>query len=83
MGAAIRERLRAMDPPQLVGLAVLAIVVVVGAGFWYVRSLPSPVRVEALSGSHAVLGGPSPPTAGPSVAPTATPDAPLVVYVSG
>jgi competence protein ComEA len=58
--------------------------VVAGAGFWYVRSLPSQVRVESVedvpsapgSGASAAPGGSAPPSA-------TVPAGPVVVHVAG
>jgi competence protein ComEA len=83
-GASFRDRLRGLDRRELVGLAVAAAVVVAGAGFWYVRSLPSQVRVETVA-----EGSPTPGSAA-SAAPegtaspaSAVPEGPVVVHVAG
>jgi competence protein ComEA len=78
-GESIRDRIRelSLDPREILGLVVIGALLAVGVGFWYVRSLPKPVSIEAPSGS---LGsGPQP---GPSVTPT-TPPALLLVHVAG
>jgi len=52
-GESIRERLRELQARELAGLLVLAALVVGGGVLWYVRSLPSQVRVEAAVGRTA------------------------------
>ena len=61
-GDPIRERLAALSRAELVGLVLLMVVLLGGAGLWYVRSLPKPVQVRAEPGI------PSVPTPGPSAA---------------
>ena len=62
-------RVRALDRREQVGLAVVGVLVVVAAVFWYTRSLPSPVQVVAAGGTSApgtgqvaARPGPSPST---------------------
>lgn len=55
----IKERLESLSRGELVGLVVVVVVTMAGAGFWYVRSLPKPVTIAA--------GVPAPP-AGASAA---------------
>ena len=43
----IRDRLSALSRTELVGLALLVVVLLGGAGLWYLRSLPRPVEVRA------------------------------------
>jgi competence protein ComEA len=43
----VRERLSALSTGELVGLVVLVVALLSGAGLWYVRSLPRPVQVRA------------------------------------
>jgi len=43
----VRERLSALSRGELVGLVVLVVALLSGAGLWYVRSLPRPVQVRA------------------------------------
>jgi competence protein ComEA len=45
----IRERLAALSRGELIGLVALLAVTLGGAGLWYVRSLPRPVEVAAVS----------------------------------
>jgi competence protein ComEA len=61
-GDPIRERLAALSRAELVGLALLMVVLLGGAGLWYVRSLPKPVQVRAEPGAVTV------PTPGPGAA---------------
>ena len=80
----IWERLRGLDRRELAGLAALVAVILVGAGFWYVRSLPGPVRVQAQVGPGAPGPSVSPfvPGASPSPSPSPSP-AVIVVDVAG
>jgi len=43
----IRDRLSALSRTELVGLALLVVVLLAGAGLWYLRSLPRPVEVRS------------------------------------
>src|SRR5439155_6056029 len=43
----LRERLPALTRAELTGLAAFVVLVLGGAGLWYVRSLPRPVEVSA------------------------------------
>jgi competence protein ComEA len=81
----IRERLGAHEGRELIGLLAIGAVVVAAVGFWYVRSLPTQVRIEASGGAgrpgaSAAAGGDggTVPIAGPS--PSA---ATVVVDVAG
>jgi competence protein ComEA len=83
-GASFRDRLRGLDRRELIGLVVAAVVVVSGAGFWYVRSLPSQVRVESAGGESPGSGFGASPGPGASATPSATvPAGPVVVHVAG
>lgn len=75
----MRERLSTLSRGELVGLAVVLVVALAGAGLWYTRSLPRPVEVHAsIASGGAGTGG----AAGASV--SASPDAPvLLVDVAG
>jgi competence protein ComEA len=63
----MRERLSALSRGELVGLAVLLVAALAGAGLWYVRSLPRPVEVQA-TGSYPTSGGVSSVTPSPEAA---------------
>jgi competence protein ComEA len=77
-GGGVRERLAGLERRELIGLVALAALIVVGAAFWYIRSLPTPVRVEA------GLGEPGPPpSAATSVMYPSPSPSPLVVDVAG
>jgi competence protein ComEA len=69
----IRERLDGIDRRELIGLFVIGAIVVAAVGFWYVRSLPTRVRIEAAGGagrpSAAAGGGGTGRVAGPSPSP--------------
>ena len=41
----LEERFGGLDRRELVGLAVLAVLIVGGVAFWYVRSLPSRIAM--------------------------------------
>jgi competence protein ComEA len=75
MGEPLRERLRSLDRRELVGLLAVALLIVGGAALWYVRSLPSSVRIEA-STERSDRGGSA------LAAPTATPGV-VIVDVAG
>lgn len=67
----------------MVGLAIIGILIVGGAAFWYVRSLPQPVRIEATGPSGAGPGVNVPDgSASPPASPSASP-AEIVVHVAG
>ncbi|HEX2089559.1 MAG TPA: helix-hairpin-helix domain-containing protein [Actinomycetota bacterium] len=75
IGEPVRERLRSLERGDLIGFLVVAVLLVGGAVFWYVRSLPAAVRVEtAISPAHSA--------AKPAVSPSPSPGV-VVVYVSG
>jgi competence protein ComEA len=69
------ERLRSMEGRELVGLLGIAVLVVGGAAFWYVRSLPATVHVGAALPATR-------PSASAGASPSPSPTA-VVVYVSG
>ncbi len=75
IGERIQERLGGFSRRELAGLAAVAVLLVAGAGFWYLRSLPRPVTIQASA------GGPGPaavPVASPSPSPAV-----IVVDVAG
>ena len=61
-GDSLRDRLSALSRAELAGLVLVVAVVLVGAGLWYVRSLPKPVQLSATQGAPPVPapGSPSP-----------------------
>ena len=71
----IRERLDSLSRTELTGLVVVVAVTLVGAGLWYVRSLPKPVAIAASSPIAGASGG-----AAASASPTAPP---IIVDVAG
>jgi competence protein ComEA len=71
----LEDRLQGLDRRELAGLAVIAILVVAGAAFWYVRSLPSRVEITS-TGARATT------QASPEPEPTPTPVL-LLVHVAG
>jgi competence protein ComEA len=71
-GESIRERLSTLSRGELVGVVAVAAITLLGAGFWYVRSLPQPVEVRTEA---------SAPSPGPTA--TATEAAPILVDVAG
>jgi competence protein ComEA len=62
--SSIRDRLSALSRAELAGVALLVGVLLVGAGLWYVRSLPRPVQVRAEPGTAS---GSASPTASPAI----------------
>jgi competence protein ComEA len=46
-GETIRDRLATLSRGELIGLLAVVGVTLAGAGFWYVRALPSPVEVRS------------------------------------
>jgi competence protein ComEA len=69
----IGDRLSALSRSELVGLGVVVVVTLGGAGLWYTRSLPKPVAVQA---------APAVAQAGPSGTGVASPTpSPVPVFV--
>jgi competence protein ComEA len=80
-GDSIRDRLSALSRAELLGLAVVVVVTLGGAGLWYVRSLPRAVDVEA--GLRPDSTGAS-PVASPGAPAEASPSGePILVDVAG
>jgi competence protein ComEA len=71
-GETIRDRLSTLSRGELIGFVVVVAVTLAGAGFWYVRSLPAPVEVRAIT---------APPVPAPDA--TASPAAVLLIDVAG
>ena len=63
IGERIQDRVGGFTRRELIGMAAVAVLIVAGAVFWYVRSLPSPVTIQASAGVRgpgaAVLASPS------------------------
>ena len=75
IGDRVDDRLGSLGRRERVGLAVLAVLIVAGAVFWYLRSLPRPVAIAATRApsAPAAVAAPSPSTS-PAV---------LLVHVAG
>lgn len=77
----IKERLETLSRGELVGLIVVVVITMAGAGLWYVRSLPKPVAITAGAAQDAAPGT---SVAGGVTAPAAAPTgAPIIVDVAG
>lgn len=85
MGEGLLSRLKSLERRELVGLAVVGALVVAAAGYWYVRSLPARVSVEATarspSGGIGGSGGAGGTGGGGGPGPQASPSAGAVVVV--
>ena len=75
----VRDRLRSLEGRELLGLLLVAVLVLGGIAFWYLRSLPSPVRIDGALGG----GGVPDASGGPATASPEPSAGPVVVYVSG
>ncbi|HEX7248123.1 MAG TPA: ComEA family DNA-binding protein [Actinomycetota bacterium] len=75
----IKERLETLSRGELIGLLVVIVVTVAGAGFWYVRSLPKPVAIAAGAAAPPPMASGAVPAAA-SVTPAG---APIIVDVTG
>ncbi len=62
MDGGFREWLSGLTRRELAMMSILALGVVVGAGLWYVRSLPQPVSVRAAPAVAPSSGTPGPAT---------------------
>ncbi|HVF07339.1 MAG TPA: ComEA family DNA-binding protein [Actinomycetota bacterium] len=76
----IKDRLETLSRGELVGLVVVIVVTVAGAGFWYVRSLPKPVAIAAGAIAPPAAPGSTAPMAPGSASPAG---APIIVDVTG
>ena len=77
----IKERLETLSRGELVGLLVVIVVTVAGAGLWYVRSLPKPVAIAAAAPAPPPMtSGSTAPAASSSESPAG---APIIVDVTG
>jgi len=72
----IRERLDSLSRAELTGLVIVVAVTLVGAGLWYLRSLPKPVAIAASSGTAGVASVAAEASASPT-------GPPLIVDVTG
>jgi competence protein ComEA len=77
-GESIRERLSSLSRAELIGVVVVLVVTLGGAGLWYARSLPRPVEIrEAIEPTGATA------PAGVSAAEATPSAAPVLVDVAG
>ena len=76
----IKDRLDTLSRGELIGLAVVVVVTMAGAGLWYVRSLPKPVTVAADTGVEVAGGSGWDAPSGGSPSPSAPP---IIVDVTG
>jgi len=74
----IRERLDQLSRGELVGLVLVVLATLVGAGLWYVRSLPRPVEIAAPTGASSPVVSGSAAVASPTPSP-----ATIIVDVAG
>ena len=68
----LRERIGSLEGREKIGLAVIGAIIVAGAALWYLRSLPSTVRVDEVRAAAGAGSGPSAdrtPVPGPSATP--------------
>jgi competence protein ComEA len=76
----IRDRLDTLSRGELIGLAVVVVATMAGAGLWYVRSLPRPVTIAADAGATVAGSGAAGASPGASPSPSAPP---IIVDVTG
>ena len=80
----IRERLDSLSRGELAGLVAVVVVLLVGVGVWYTRSLPRPIDIATDAASVAPAPAPSASVlTATSVSPSAGPSAALIVDVAG
>lgn len=72
----IRERLDSLSRAELTGLVIVVAITLVGAGLWYLRSLPKPVAIAASSGTTGARAAAAETSASPT-------GPPLIVDVTG
>jgi len=78
----IRERLDTLSRGELMGLAIVLVATLAGAGLWYTRSLPKAVQVAATP-ANAVPAALAQPQAASSLAPSGSPLVSGAAAVSG
>ena len=74
----IRERLDQLSRGELAGLAIVVVATLLGAGLWYMRSLPRPVDIAAPADAASPVVSPASGPTGASVTPAA-----IIVDVAG
>ncbi len=86
----LRQKLESLSRGELVGLAIVLLAVLAGAGLWYARSLPRLVQIAATPGpapasssGEAALGVDAPQGAEVSGVPASAQPAELIVDVTG
>ena len=72
----IRDRVDSLSRAELTGLVVVVVVTLVGAGLWYVRSLPKAVAISASSPAVGATGAAATVSASPT-------GPPIIVDVTG
>src|SRR5947208_10260681 len=78
----IRERLDTLSRGELMGLAIVLVATLAGAGLWYTRSLPKAVQVAATP-ANAVPAAFAQPQVASTFAPSGSPPLSGVAAVSG
>jgi competence protein ComEA len=73
----IRERLDSLSRAELTGLVIVVAITLVGAGLWYLRSLPKPVAIAASSPAAGASGS------GAATANASPTGPPIIVDVTG
>ncbi|MDH4146592.1 MAG: helix-hairpin-helix domain-containing protein [Acidimicrobiia bacterium] len=74
----IKDRMETLSRGELIGLIVVVVVTMAGAGLWYLRSLPKPVAIAAAAPASAPASG------DPTAASVASPSAPpIIVDIAG
>jgi competence protein ComEA len=82
----LRERLDTLSRGELVGLAVVLVALLAGAGLWYTRSLPRPIDVATSAGTApapVASGDASPVVASVAASASPSPSPVLIVDVTG
>jgi competence protein ComEA len=79
----IRERLDTLSRGELIGLTVVVVLTLAGAGLWFQRSLPRPVQIAASGAPAPPVAAGSPLAASPGGAAASPTGSPLIVDVAG